>query len=146
MKNFNVQCSVFLAAAAVPLGVFAYTTNLAAVDVATNVTALPVMPPVALPATPSDMLSYAATAGVAVLVPMLVGVIKAWFPWVQKSYPHTLPVIAIAFGPVLVWLLNQLTTCNVAGFQGIILGAAGVGLREVYDQTKSVWPAAPVDS
>jgi hypothetical protein len=100
--------------------------------------------PVAFQGSVANYMTYAAMALVATGVPMLVALIKAWFPKLKASYSHTFPVIAMLLGILLVWVINQLSTLHVAGVMGIFLGAAGIGLREVYDQTKQLWPTPPI--
>ena len=100
--------------------------------------------PSALQASPTTYLTYVVMTIVAGAVPMLVAVIKVWFPKLQHSYPHVFPILAVGVGLLLVWGINQLTTIHVAGYMGLLLVAAGVGLREVYDQTKQLWPTMPV--
>lgn len=104
----------------------------------------PVVLPVALQGVPTTYLTYGVMALVTAMVPMLVAVIKVWFPKLEKSYSHVFPVVAMLLGMVLVWVNNQVTAWHITGVWGIFLGAAGVGLREVYDQTKTLWPSTPV--
>ena len=80
-------------------------------------------------------LSKLITSITMVLVPVLVWAAKKGMAFLPS---WSLPLIAIVLGG-LIDVLNGLATGSSAGpLWGAILGAAGVGLREVIDQLKKV--------
>ena len=71
------------------------------------------------------------------LTPMLVPLVLAGAKKAIASLPSWLiPILAPILGAVLDVLNAQLTGFSGGGMLGAILGAAGVGLREIIDQIK----------
>lgn len=66
------------------------------------------------------------------LVPLLVMVAKRWIP---KRMPWVYPLLATGIGAALDAVTQALTlTPAGSSWRGVVLGLAGVGLREIYDQ------------
>ena len=77
---------------------------------------------------------------VTVAVPLIVAFIKKKvFPNIPSVY---LPLIAVAIGLAATYLLSVASLTTVNPVWGALLGAAGVGLREIKDQ---ILPASPTD-
>ena len=70
---------------------------------------------------------------IAALVPLVVAFIRRMLPSIPKSL---LPILAAVVGPVVDQLLALIPTMNAIGWQAALLGLAGVGVREVFDQSK----------
>ena len=68
-----------------------------------------------------------------VLVPMILGLAKAEVP---KLPSWILPILAPALGALIDWLTSLATGTTPNPIASAVLGAAGVGLREVYDQVR----------
>ena len=67
------------------------------------------------------------------VVPLIVAAAKAG---IGKLPTWTLPIIATGFGALLNWILGLAHQPNTTVLNGALLGAAGVGVREVFDQIK----------
>lgn len=70
-----------------------------------------------------------------VVVPMI---IAAEAKWSAKIKPNYKPIVAIAIGQLSEALNAYFTGHTFSPATGAALGAAGVGLREVFDQTKQL--------
>jgi hypothetical protein len=67
------------------------------------------------------------------LVPILVILAKKIIP---DKYAVFYPLIATALGPVLDWASTYLTSQAASPGRGVLLGMAGVAVREIVDQVK----------
>lgn len=75
---------------------------------------------------------------VTIAVPLIVALIKTkLFPKIPSVY---LPLIAVALGLVITYLMTLASLTTINPFWGMLLGAAGTGLREIKDQ---ILPAGP---
>jgi hypothetical protein len=73
------------------------------------------------------------------LIPVLVPVIIAGVKWaLPKIPPIALPILAPVLGAGLDIVLHYAGVTSSNGVLGAVLGAAGVGLREVVDQVKKL--------
>lgn len=76
------------------------------------------------------------------LIPVLVPVIIAGVKWaLPKVPPFALPILAPLLGAGLDIVLHYAGVTSSNGVLGAVLGAAGVGLREVVDQVKKLQTA-----
>lgn len=73
------------------------------------------------------------------LVPILVAIAKYFMP---KLPGWTLPILASLLGAVIDFISSKLGGPGVGPLLGLILGAAGVGAREILDQLKQTKAAA----
>ena len=114
------------------LSVFAFVLTLSAFgqtnDPGTN------SPPVVVLAPPAMQLQNLLLLIIPILVPLLIAVGK----WAIPSIPSwALPIVAPALGALADWLLALAAGTAVNPLVGALLGSAGVGVRELVDQTKS---------
>lgn len=73
----------------------------------------------------------------ALVIPALTPLIILSIKTLWKQVPSVmLPYLAPIIGALLVMLGNATDTINISPILGMFLGAAGVGLREMLDQTK----------
>ena len=79
-----------------------------------------------------DLIAAMGMPLITAVVPVAVAAIKRLLPRLPKPL---LPVLAAALGPAADALLAWLASVPVIGWQAALLGLAGVGLREVVDQT-----------
>lgn len=71
------------------------------------------------------------------LIPLLVPVVIAGIKWVIPSIPTVwLPILAPLLGAAIDLVAYWAGRPGVDPAVGAVLGAAGVGLREIYDQVK----------
>lgn len=70
---------------------------------------------------------------IAALVPIIVAGIRKLLPGIPKPI---LPILAAVAGPAVDQLLALIPTIDAIGWQAAVLGLAGVGVREVFDQSK----------
>lgn len=70
---------------------------------------------------------------IAVLVPLIVSLIRRLIPKLPK---WSLPILAAVAGPVTDQLLALIASTEAIGWQAAVLGLAGVGVREVVDQSR----------
>ena len=68
-----------------------------------------------------------------VLVPLLIMLIKRGLAYLPS---WTIPVAAIVLGALIDAINGWTTGANLGGPWGAVLGAAGVGVREVLDQVR----------
>lgn len=115
MKNTNWLLFLLLT---VPFAVLAQTTNTP-----------PVTPPVPVPGSGMGLLLTL----IPLAVPLLVAAAKAG---IGKLPTWTLPVLATGLGAGLNAILSLSGQAHTTVLGGALLGAAGVGIREVYDQIK----------
>ena len=66
-------------------------------------------------------------------VPVIVIVVKRFIP---AKWSVAYPLAAAALGPALDWLVGYLADQSVGARWGVVLGLAGVGLREIVDQLR----------
>lgn len=72
------------------------------------------------------------------LIPVIVPVIVAFLKWAIQFLPSwSLPIIASALGEVINYVSGLAGGPTTSVLNGLMLGAAGVGLREVVDQVRS---------
>lgn len=135
MKSKLLFSVLLIGALLCSLTAFAQTNS----DSATNAIAGAVTPPPAPPAIPPSSSLNPYVAFVAVLVPLVVAFIKKKI-WADIP-SWCLPIIAMGLGALGTWIMGEasLTTLNPA--YGLILGAAGVGVREIKDQLIPAQPA-----
>lgn len=93
----------------------------------------------AVPAAPGVMTPSAAGNGLVlallpVIVPLLVALGKGLLP---KVPTWILPILAPALGALIDFLTAKATGGTASPVLALALGSAGVGLREIYDQTKT---------
>ncbi len=75
------------------------------------------------------------------LIPVLVPVLIAGVKWLLPKIPAVaLPILAPVLGAALDIVLHYAGATGSNGLLGAVLGAAGVGLREVVDQVKKLQP------
>lgn len=75
------------------------------------------------------------TPVIVALVPILVILFKKMIP---DRYAVFYPLIATALGPVLDYLSTYLTGLAAAPGRGLLMGMAGVALREIIDQLRKL--------
>lgn len=75
------------------------------------------------------------TPAVIATVPLLTTLVKKYVPDRAKV---GIPLIAVAFGPVLEAVAAGLQAQPASPGKGLLLGAAGVALREIVDQAKKL--------
>lgn len=80
------------------------------------------------------------SALIAVAVPLLISLVKAEIP---KLPGWTLPILAPLLGFLVDQGLGAVGVAHAGGAWGLVLGAAGVGLREVKDQVQQRMTSAP---
>ena len=80
-----------------------------------------------------QLLDQVGPPAIAVLVPLVVALIRQIAAFLPK---WSLPIIAGALGPAIDQLLALLPTIDAVGSQSVLLGLAGIGIREVVDQTR----------
>ena len=68
-----------------------------------------------------------------VVTPLLIAGVKKLIPFISKPL---LPIIAILLGALIDILSSLATGTSMNPIYGAVLGAAGIGLREVVDQVK----------
>lgn len=73
------------------------------------------------------------TPAIIALVPLIVAAVKRWAP---TRYTVLWPALATALGPLLDVASTYLTAQPASPGRGILLGMAGVALREVVDQLR----------
>ncbi len=73
-------------------------------------------------------------------VPMLVALAKSG---ISKLPTWSLPILAAGLGELLNFLLGLAGQPNTTVLNGVLLGAAGVGVREIVDQVKSKVVTSP---
>ena len=73
------------------------------------------------------------------LVPLIVALAKFFMPKIPKVY---LPIIAVVLGSVIDWISSKLGGPGVGPILGALLGAAGIGAREILDQLKQAKTAS----
>ena len=111
------------------LAAAAQTTNL---PLNTNIVQLPpVLPP--MPTVPINPLGVMAL--IPIIVPVLITLCKTLIP---KIPTVALPVLAPAFGALIDIVLHYAGASTHGPFVGALLGAAGVGVRELVDQLKQM--------
>ena len=88
-------------------------------------------------ADPFTSLSYA----IPFVSPLLVSLVKKWIPAIPKGW---LPVACATFGLLLALIEHLATGSGVTVGQGLLLGAAGVMIREAIDQAKKASAASTV--
>lgn len=122
--------------------VYALAVLLFAVLAHAQGTNAPTLPPVAPAPTTSPVLALMLTL-IPVLVPLIIALGKFAVP---KIPSWILPILAPAIGA----LIDYLTSLGVGGhaspIASALLGAAGVGVREIYDQVKGRVKDGPVVS
>jgi hypothetical protein len=74
---------------------------------------------------------------IAVLVPIVVAAVKKMLPKVPS---WALPLLAPIIGAAGDAILAVLAGIPMTGWQGALAGLAGVGVREIVDQTKKALP------
>lgn len=74
---------------------------------------------------------------IAVLVPIVVAAVKKMLPKVPS---WALPLLAPIIGAAGDAILAVLAGIPMTGWQGALAGLAGVGVREIVDQTKKAIP------
>ena len=80
-----------------------------------------------------EQIGQAMLVAIPVLVPVIIMLVKKVIAGVQ---PVFLPYLALLTGTLVNVLIMMTTGVGVGLWWGPVLGAAGVGLRELYDQTK----------
>lgn len=97
------------------------------------------------------------TPAIIAAVPLIMSVVKKVIPDKAKV---AIPVVAVAFGPVLDAVASGLQSQPASPGKGLLLGAAGVALREIVDQAKKtgtsitpfillpflIWTATPAEA
>ena len=87
-----------------------------------------------------DQLSQYLTMIIPLVVPLLITGLKKFLPNVPG---WALPILAPGLGALADWIL-QLSGVQTGGtIKGMLLGSAGVGLRELVDQVKQFKPPTP---
>lgn len=82
-----------------------------------------------------DLISQVAAPVIAMLVPLVIEVLKK----ALSSIPSfLLPILAAVLGPALDQILSYIGSIDAIGWQAALLGAAGVGIREIVVQLKKV--------
>lgn len=81
------------------------------------------------------------------LIPLVVPLVVATAKTLIGKLPTwSLPILATGLGALLNWVLGLAHQPNTTLLNGALLGAAGVGVRELYDQIKgTVTTQAPAD-
>ena len=79
------------------------------------------------------------TPAIIALVPMIVALAKKWIP---ERFSVVLPLLATALGPSLDYLSTWLTAQPANPGRGVLMGMAGVALREIIDQARKM-PTGP---
>lgn len=82
---------------------------------------------------PEEFMQTVGMPLVAFLVPLIVAAIKKYLDQVPS---WALPIIAGPLGYGVDWAVAWLSNYPAMGWKAVIVGLAGVGVREVYDQTK----------
>ena len=90
---------------------------------------VPTLPPTA----PNPFLTQLLATLTPVFVPIVILLLKKG---IAKLPSWSLPVIAIGLGVLADFLTQLVTGSSLGPMWGGVLGAAGVGLRELVDQTK----------
>lgn len=75
---------------------------------------------------------------IAAVVPVIVAAFKKLLP---KVPTFLLPLLAPLLGAAGDFLLSLLAGVPATGWKGALAGLAGVGVREIVDQTKKALPA-----
>lgn len=75
------------------------------------------------------------------VVPLLVAAAKKL---IVKLPTWVMPILAAALGEAINWVSGLLGGPSVGAVAGVLLGAAGVGVREVLDQVKTRITEGPV--
>lgn len=81
------------------------------------------------------------TPAIVVAVPLLVALLKRMIP---AKWSPLYPVLAGALGPLLEYAGTYVTGMAAQPGNGLLMGMAGVALREVVDQFKKVRAGKPV--
>lgn len=79
----------------------------------------------------AQMIAMIITTMTPLIVPVLVAALKKAIQNMPKQF---IPILAILIGAAIDIINNFLTGGGGGLFQGAILGAAGIGVREVLDQ------------
>ena len=79
------------------------------------------------------------TPVIVALVPVIVVLVKKVIP---DKYAALYPVIATALGPVLDYASTWLSGQAASPGRGVLMGMAGVALREIVDQARKI-PTGP---
>lgn len=122
MKKTKVSLLILLSAVALPVAAFAAdATGATAAQTATSISPF--------------------TALIPLVVPVVIALLKAFVP---KIPGMALPIIAPVLGAVADIALHYAGVSTLGPLWGMVLGSAGVGLRELQDQLKqTVLPATP---
>lgn len=87
--------------------------------------------------TPSLTSQSPAVALAMILIPLVVPLLVAVFKFFLPKLPSwTLPILATALGALLNWISTAVGGPGVGPLTATLLGAAGVGVREIIDQLK----------
>ena len=79
------------------------------------------------------MIALIVKAAIPIISPIVVAVVKHFFPGVPGV---TLPVLATGVGAATDAVSGVATGTEISPVEGSVLGLAGVGVREVFDQVK----------
>lgn len=80
-----------------------------------------------------DLIQAISQPAIALAVPLIVAALKRF---VERIPVWLLPILAGALGPGVDQLLALIASTPAQGTKAVLLGLAGVGVREVYDQAR----------
>lgn len=71
------------------------------------------------------------------LVPVIAPLATALVKWLTPRIPPwALPTLCAALGTLATYIATATTSADLNPWLGILLGVAGIGVREILDQTK----------
>ena len=79
------------------------------------------------------MLTDIITAITPIIVPIVVSLFKGFIPKIPK---WLLPITAVLLGVGADYINEIISGASLGAYWGAALGAAGVGIREIFDQVK----------